>query len=88
MNVHLEHEERDLEPFAAQHKGSPEVKQAGAAVRKAHKGVTGTFITWLLDGADADAVAGLRHEIPPPVLFVLTRIPGRQHRQEIAPVWS
>jgi hemerythrin-like domain-containing protein len=87
MNVHLEHEERDLEPFAVQHKGSPEVKHAGVAVRKAHQGVMGTFITWLLDGADADAVTGLRHEIPPPALFVLTRIPGRHYNRDIASVW-
>ena len=86
-NKHLTHEERDLEPFAIAHLDTPEIKQAQSAVREAHKGVTGTFVAWLLDGADADAKAGLRREIPPPALFVLTRIPGRHYRRDIAPVW-
>jgi hemerythrin-like domain-containing protein len=84
---HFTHEERDLEPFAAGHRETPEIKQAQATVRKAHKGGTGTFVTWLLDGADADAHAALRKEIPPPVLFVLTRVAGRAYNRDIAPVW-
>ncbi len=44
-------------------------------------------MAWLLDGADADASAALRKEIPPPVLFVLTRLAGRAYNRDIAPVW-
>ena len=84
---HFTHEERELEPFAAANRDAPEMKQAGAAVRKAHKGGTGTFVAWLRDGADADADARLRKEIPPPVLFVLTRIGGRSYHRDIASVW-
>jgi hypothetical protein len=84
---HFTHEERDLEPFAAGHRETPEIKRAQVAVRKAHKGGTGTFVAWLLDGADADAEARLRKEIPPPVLFVLTRIGGRSYNRDIASVW-
>ena len=58
------------------------------AVRKAHKGNSGTFFTWLLDGADPDAKAGLRREVPPPVLFVISRIGGRDYTRHIASVWS
>jgi len=85
---HLAHEERDLEPIAAAHSASPQMKAAQKAVRKAHKGNTGTFFTWLLDGADPDAKAGLRRELPPPVLFVIVRVGGRDYNRRIAPVWA
>jgi hemerythrin-like domain-containing protein len=39
---HLAHEERDLEPFAASHIGSPQMKAALVKVRKAHRGRAGT----------------------------------------------
>lgn len=89
LTDHLEHEERDLEPFAVSTlKGSPQGKAAAAAVRKAHQGQTGTFIAWLLDGADADARAGLSREIPAPIVFLINRIGGRDYRRRIAPVWT
>jgi hypothetical protein len=87
LNEHFTHEERELEPFAVGHRETPEIKQAQSAVRKAHKGVAGTFAAWLIDGADDDAKARLRKEIPPPVLFVLTRIPGRHYNRDIAAAW-
>ena len=64
------------------------MKAAQKAVRRAHKGNAGTFFTWLLDGADPDARAGLRHEVPPPVLFVYGRLSGRTYTREIASVWG
>jgi Hemerythrin HHE cation binding domain len=88
FNSHVTHEERDLEPFAASQKSTPQMKAALKAVRKAHKGVAGTFFAWLMDGNDPDAAAGLRHEVPPPVLFVIGRVGGRDYRSRIAPVWS
>jgi hypothetical protein len=89
LTQHLDHEERDLEPFAAAKlKGSPQGKAAAAAVRKAQKGNLGTFIAWLLDGADPGTRAALSREIPAPVVFVIDRIGGRDYRRRIAPVWS
>jgi len=86
---HFEHEERDLEPFAAAKlKGSPQGKAAGAAVRKATKGQAGTYFAWLLDGADPDARAALSREIPAPIVFVISRFGGGDYRKRIAPVWS
>lgn len=87
LHDHFTHEERDLEPFAAAHRESSEMKKAQVAVRKAHKGVAGTFAAWLLDDADAGAKDRIRKEIPPPVLFFLTRIGGRRYNRDIAPVW-
>ncbi len=85
---HFDHEERELEPFAAQHKSAPQLKQAQVAVRKAHKGGVGTFMAWLLDGAAPATTAAVRKEIPAPVLFVLTRVGGRDYRRRVATVWS
>jgi iron-sulfur cluster repair protein YtfE (RIC family) len=88
MNDHLAHEEQDLEPLAVRHKKSTQMKAGQRAVRRAHKGNQGTFCAWLLDGAEPDAVRGLRREIPPPVLFVLARIGGRQYTRDVASVWA
>jgi hypothetical protein len=88
LEDHLAHEERDLEPFTAQHRGTPQLKAAVAAVRKRHKGSAGTFFAWLSDGADEDARAGLRKEIPAPVLKLLVAIGGRDYRRRIASAWS
>lgn len=52
----------------------------------AHK--TGTLFAWLLDGSDADAQQGLSREVPPPVLFVISRAGGRHYRRTVAPVWA
>ena len=88
MLDHLAHEERDLEPLAAANAGAPQVKQAAREVRKAHKGNAGTFFAWLQDGADPDAKAALRHEVPRPVLFMVTTFGGREYARRIAPTWS
>jgi hemerythrin-like domain-containing protein len=88
LNDHLEHEERDLEPLAAEHLRSPQLKAASRKVRQAHKGGAGSFVAWLQDGADDDAKTALRHEIPAPVLFVLGRIAGRDYNRRIATVWA
>ena len=88
LEDHLAHEERDLEPFTAQHRSAPQIKAAVGAVRKRHKGSAGTFFAWLSDGADDDAKAGLRKELPPPVLKVLVAVAGRDYRRRIASVWS
>jgi hemerythrin-like domain-containing protein len=85
---HLDHEERDLEPFAVAQKGSAPMKAAAKSVRKAHQGNTGAFFAWLLDGADADAARGLRQEIPPPVVFVISRVAGRRYTRTVATVWA
>ena len=88
MTTHLDHEERDLEPFAAQHKATPRLRQAQVAVRKAHKGGVGTFMAWLVDGAGPGTKIALRKEIPAPVLFVLTRVAGRNYDRQIATAWN
>lgn len=85
---HLAHEERQMEPISAANHARPEIKEAQKAVRRAHRGNTGTLFAWLLDGADPDAVRGLRREVPRPVLFVLTRTSGRRYRRTVSSVWA
>jgi hypothetical protein len=88
VEEHLVHEERDLEPFMVSRLDTPQLKQAQVAVRKAHRRGAGTFFAWLADGNDPDVASALRHEVPAPVLFVLTRIAGRGYRRRIAMVWT
>jgi hemerythrin-like domain-containing protein len=88
LDAHLQHEERDLEPWAAQQMETPQIKAAAKAVRKAHKGGAGTFMTWLQDGAGPEEIAFMRSEIPPPVLFMITKLGGRGYRRDVASVWG
>jgi hypothetical protein len=88
LREHLAHEEANLEPWVATVRSTPQMKRAQAAVRKAHKGQSGTFVAWLLDGAEPEHVAGLKREIPPPVVAFLNAVPGRHYRRNIAPVWA
>jgi hemerythrin-like domain-containing protein len=84
---HLEHEERDLEPISVRYADSKPMKTALGQVKKAHLTKMGNFVQWLQDGAtDADK-AGLRREIPGPVVFVFGTVAGRRYRKHIAPVW-
>jgi hemerythrin-like domain-containing protein len=88
LRDHLAHEEATLEPWAATVMGEPRMKQALTEVRKAHKGQAGTFVAWLLDGAEPDDVAGLKREMPPPVVALLNAVPGRHYRKNVATVWA
>lgn len=88
FSEHLAHEERDLEPRFAEFHASPEIKSALRQVRRAHRGNQGTLFAWLMDGADADSKRGLRQEVPPPVLLVISRFGGRRYQRTIAPVWA
>ena len=71
--------------FAAANRDTRELKRAVKQVRKAHKGEVGTFFAWLDDGADDDARAALRSEVPATTRALASR---RHYRRTIAPVWS
>jgi hemerythrin-like domain-containing protein len=84
---HLEHEEQDLEPISVSYATTKPMKAALAKVKKAHLTKMGNFVEWFQDGAtDADK-AGLRREIPGPVVFLFGTLAGRRYRKQIAPVW-
>ncbi|MFL6155857.1 MAG: hemerythrin domain-containing protein [Marmoricola sp.] len=84
---HLEHEERDLEPISAHYADSKPMKAALGQVKKAHLTKMGNFVEWLQDGATEADKAGLRREIPGPVVAVFGTLAGRRYRKDIAPVW-
>lgn len=88
LTEHLAHEELELEPRAAEFHATPEIKGAQKRARRSHRGNQGTLFAWLLDGADADAKQGLQREVPPPVLFVISRVGGRRYARTVAPVWA
>ncbi len=86
--AHLAHEERDLEPISIEHHDSAPMKLALKKVQQAHKGRMGNFFAWLQDGATARDKAGLRKQVPAPVVFVITAVAGRHYRRDIASVWA
>jgi hypothetical protein len=63
------------------------MKAALAQVKKAHLTKMGNFVEWLQDGADENDRAGLRKEIPAPVVAIFATVAGRRYRREVAPVW-
>jgi hypothetical protein len=87
LDEHLAHEERDLEPFGAGHKDTPQHKAAVARARKSHTEGVGTFFAWLGDTDDPAIAVALRREVPAPVLFVLTKVGGRHYRRRSAAAW-
>lgn len=88
LTSHLAHEESELEPRSAEFHATPEIKNAQKRARRSHRGNQGTLFAWLLDGADDDARRGLRREVPPPVLSVISRVGGRGYRRTVAPIWA
>lgn len=87
LTNHLDHEERVLEPVVLKYHDSPPMKAAQKQVRVDMKGKTGTYIAWLLDGADDDTRIALKKFIPPPVLYAINTFGGRDYRRSVASVW-
>jgi hypothetical protein len=48
----------------------------------------GQFFAWLLDGATPDERAAVTHEVPGPVLALISGVFGRGYRKNVAPVWQ
>jgi hypothetical protein len=88
LRTHLAHEERDLEPISIEYHDSAPMRVALKKVQKAHRGRMGNFFAWLQDGAAPHDKAGLRKQIPAPVVFVITAVAGRHYRRDIASVWA
>lgn len=86
--AHLQHEEQTIEPFNVAHLHTAPMKRARTAVRKAHKGNAGTFVSWLRDGISDQNRRTMNKEIPPPVQTVMMLAStGRRYKKSIAPVW-
>jgi hypothetical protein len=86
---HLDHEEAELEPFLSEHAHTPEMKAMSRAfAREYNLPDTGTFFAWLQDGASGDELAGLRQNVPGPVVLIFVRVFGGKYRRTIAPAWE
>jgi hemerythrin-like domain-containing protein len=86
---HLDHEDAELEPFLAEHEHTPELKQMHRAfARELTLREAGTYFAWLQDGASSDEQAGLRQNVPGPVVSIIGRVFGGKYRRTIAPAWK
>lgn len=86
--AHLDHEEAEIEHVYLENRDHPAMVQMGKTFAKVSPARGGRFFAWLLDGATPDQRAALAHEVPGPVLKVLTGIFGRGYNRRVAPVWS
>ena len=85
---HLNHEEAELEPFYLEHAHTPEMKAMGRAFGREYKlPEAGTYFAWLQDGASSDELAGLRQNVPGPVVAIIGGVFGGNYRRTIAPAW-
>ena len=87
VELHLRHEETELEPQLAPHHGSPEWKAVEKKLRSQPLPVAGRFFAWLTDGMSEEHRAFLRRTVPGPVVSVLARVFGRRYHRDIAPAW-
>jgi hemerythrin-like domain-containing protein len=85
---HLTHEEREFEPLAWPYLDSSEWAAVEKQVRAPSAAEGGRFFAWLQDGITEEHRTFLRSKVPPPVLFVLTRLAGRAYSRDIAPTWE
>jgi len=86
---HLDHEDAEFEPFFAEHEHTPELQEMRRAfARELSLPETGMFFAWLQDGASSDDLAGLRQNVPGPVVSIISRVFGGKYRRTIAPAWK
>jgi hypothetical protein len=86
---HMAHEERDVEPVYLAKRKTPELKSMGRKFARDRNPMrAGDFFAWVDNGASADERAGLRSEMPSPVVAIFTRVLGRRYRTHVAPVWQ
>lgn len=85
---HLDHEEAELEPFFLEHAHTPEMKAMGRAFGREYSlPEAGTYFAWLQDDASSDELAGLRQNVPGPVVAIIAGVFGGKYRRTIAPAW-
>jgi hemerythrin-like domain-containing protein len=87
VDRHLEHEEREAEPLVMARGEDPAWKAVEKQLRPRRISDAGASLAWMQDGAGSRELAALRATIPPPVLFVITKVFGRGYQRDIAPIW-
>ena len=87
VESHLVHEERDLEPIAADLEDDPEWKEMAKKLRPASIVDAANSLAWMQDGAGERERSSLRSHVPGPVVSLLTLLLARRYRREVAPAW-
>jgi hemerythrin-like domain-containing protein len=85
--THLDHEEAELEPVYVAKRDDPAIKAAGRKFGRVNPSVAGTFFAWVTDGATPEELAGIKQDVPGPVLVIIRGIFGRKYRRKVATVW-
>jgi Hemerythrin HHE cation binding domain len=85
---HMSHEEAELEPIYAEKKDTPEIKEMGKKFSRGNPLVAANFLAWVQNGASDEELAGLRDNVPGPVLTIFGKVLGQQYQRRIAPVWK
>jgi hemerythrin-like domain-containing protein len=84
---HLDHEEAELEPIYLAKRDHPAIKAMGRRFGRVSPPAAGAFFAWVTDGATPEQLAGIKGNVPGPVLAIIGGIFGRKYRREVASVW-
>ncbi|MGH3362330.1 MAG: hemerythrin domain-containing protein [Nocardioides sp.] len=87
VEIHLAHEEAELEPLMQPHLESAQWKAVERQLRKQPPTRTGWFFAWIQDGASAEVMGYLGSAVPAPVRFVFANGFGRGYQKSVAAVW-
>jgi len=84
---HLDHEEAELQPIYLARRDHPAIKAMGRQFGRVSPPAVGTFCAWVTDGATPEQLAGIKGNVPGPVLAIIGGVFGRKYRREVASVW-
>jgi hypothetical protein len=84
---HMSHEEAELEPVYRDKKDTPELKEMGKKFGRGNPLVAANFLAWVQNGASDEELAGLRDNVPGPVLTIFGKL-GQQYHRRVATVWK
>jgi Hemerythrin HHE cation binding domain len=85
---HMTHEEAEIEPVYLEKKDTPQMKEMGRQFGRGNLLVAGNFMAWVQNGASEEEMAGLRANVPGPILTIFGSVVGMQYRRQVAPVWK
>jgi Hemerythrin HHE cation binding domain len=85
---HMVHEEAELEPVYQDKRDTPEMKEMGRQFSRGNPLVAGKFLAWVQNGASEEELAGLRDNVPGPILTIFGKVVGLPYNLRVAPVWK
>jgi Hemerythrin HHE cation binding domain len=85
---HMTHEEAEIDPVYVAKSDAPQIKEMGRKFSRGNPVVAGNFMAWVTNGASAEEMAGLRANVPGPVLTIFSKVVGMSYNRRIAPVWK